>query len=554
LNRWNRKRIWIGTVLTALVLGFALPIAFRPARIYGAILPHHQLPKAQIESFFHFIGSQDPEVVVVVGPNHYNRGKGALLTSAKGLGAKTETLAKNLTASGLVEVDDLPFRDEFSVSNLIPHIKKTFPRASILPILLKSPTTQDDAERLGILLSKILPKNSLVLASVDFSHYQLEPVAEFHDLTSLATLRDFDFETIYKLEVDSPASLMATLSYLRAKGAQKLLYSARTSSAILTGNLKFSEGNTSHQYLAFGKGEPKKQMGISLLFFGDAHFDRGVLKAAKNLKPGELLTDIEGVEGRFFMGNHFNTLNLEGPIAATGEPRKKLVVFNQDKSLTLGTLKKGRFNWIGLANNHMLDYCESGAEGTAKTLESNRIGSYGYPDPCAFKTVQGFALALCGFVDDGSRPHTEMAEAVKEATTKADKTIVTLHWGIEDSEEATRSQTELAHQLIDAGADAILGHHPHVIQPFEIYKNRPIVYSLGNFIFDQPGAKNRLGLGVGLFLERTKTTAYLFPFESDRIKPRPLDYSERQDFFSKYLEGLKKESILDEKIILGPLQ
>ena len=66
-----------------------------------------------------------------------------------------------------------------------------------------------------------------------------------------------------------------------------------------------------------------------------------------------------------------------------------------------------------------------------------------------------------------------------------------LHWGVEESFNIPASQTEFAHKLIDAGADVILGHHPHQFQGIEIYKGKPVIYSMGNFLFDQNDPENQ---------------------------------------------------------------
>ena len=82
-------------------------------------------------------------------------------------------------------------------------------------------------------------------------------------------------------------------------------------------------------------------------------------------------------------------------------------------------------------------------------------------------------------------------EAVENLKKKADVVIVSLHWGNEYHKKPNRRQKRIAHQLIDAGADLILGHHPHVLQPIEEYQNGIIVYSLGNFVFDQRKKETR---------------------------------------------------------------
>jgi poly-gamma-glutamate synthesis protein (capsule biosynthesis protein) len=81
-------------------------------------------------------------------------------------------------------------------------------------------------------------------------------------------------------------------------------------------------------------------------------------------------------------------------------------------------------------------------------------------------------------------------------TTRADYIVVNLHWGTENARTPDESQRTFAHALIDAGADAVIGHHPHVLQGIERYGNGVIVYSLGNFVF---GGNSRSSYDTGLF-------------------------------------------------------
>ncbi len=87
---------------------------------------------------------------------------------------------------------------------------------------------------------------------------------------------------------------------------------------------------------------------------------------------------------------------------------------------------------------------------------------------------------------------------------KVDILAVSLHWGVEDSHYITQEQREMAHNIIDDGADMILGHHPHVLQGIEIYKGKPIIYSMGNFVFDQNKKPNNESMLVDMEFEGDK--------------------------------------------------
>ena len=83
------------------------------------------------------------------------------------------------------------------------------------------------------------------------------------------------------------------------------------------------------------------------------------------------------------------------------------------------------------------------------------------------------------------REHRERLLAdIAAASKRADWVVVSFHWGIEYTGQASREQRALAHDAVDAGADLVLGHHPHVLQGLELYRNKLIAYSLGDFVFD----------------------------------------------------------------------
>jgi poly-gamma-glutamate synthesis protein (capsule biosynthesis protein) len=110
--------------------------------------------------------------------------------------------------------------------------------------------------------------------------------------------------------------------------------------------------------------------------------------------------------------------------------------------------------------------------------------------------------------------------------------------------------------MIDAGADAIIGHHPHVVQGMEIYKQRPIFYSLGNFIFDQYfSAETQEGLGLGLNFADNKLKVEFYPFKSDSSHPRLMEKDEKSEFFKNLfswsdLSEENKDDILAGELLL----
>jgi poly-gamma-glutamate synthesis protein (capsule biosynthesis protein) len=155
------------------------------------------------------------------------------------------------------------------------------------------------------------------------------------------------------------------------------------------------------------------------------------------------------------------------------------------------------FNILSLANNHILQHGQEALFETVSILSKNNIKYVGVstditkarePQIVAVKDIILAFLAYCLIPDKTAYISVDDAEEicadVSKAKSQADILIVSLHWGSEYIQSPSPSQVRLAHQIIDSGANIILGHHPHVLQGIEIYRKGLICYSLGNFIFD----------------------------------------------------------------------
>ncbi len=144
-----------------------------------------------------------------------------------------------------------------------------------------------------------------------------------------------------------------------------------------------------------------------------------------------------------------------------------------------------------LANNHAGNYGVDGVQETVNLLNKNNILVTGVDGP-AIKEVKGLKFAFLGYNDITKfQPGISNAEEEKikieiaEARKQADVVIITFHWGVEYRDQPDDRQKYLGHLAIDAGADLVIGNHPHWIQPIEIYKDKLITYAHGNFVFDQ---------------------------------------------------------------------
>ena len=236
--------------------------------------------------------------------------------------------------------------------------------------------------------------------------------------------------------------------------------------------------------------------------------------------------------------------NLESPISEGGVPAEKDFVFRAPP-LAAQSLAVAGIDVVSFANNHALDYGLEGFRDTMAALAARGIAYAGAGEDIAaarrpvILEVGGLRLAFLAYVntpDDSvsgfsvaataaaadkagvawARPQA-VAEDVARAARQADIVVVSLHLGFEYQEAPNQLQVDLAHAAIDAGADLVLGHHPHVLQGIEEYRGGLIVYSLGNFLFDfdaidyaQPGLPSSLSLILRVRLSREGIRGYDF--------------------------------------------
>ncbi|MDU0204172.1 CapA family protein [Paenibacillus sp. MAH-36] len=200
----------------------------------------------------------------------------------------------------------------------------------------------------------------------------------------------------------------------------------------------------------------------------------------------------------------FTIANLETPITTKGTEQKKDYVY-RSSPLALPPLKDAGIDLVNLANNHVMDYGPEGLQDTMNALDQEGIKRMGAGNDLneAYQPVilekNGMKIAFFGFsrvVPEASWKagpgrigvaetynYKPPVEAIQKAKESADLVVVVAHWGVERSDHPDKYQTDLAHRYIDAGADLVVGGHPHVLQGFEQYKGKWIAYSLGNFIF-----------------------------------------------------------------------
>ncbi len=513
--------------------------------IFGGIVSHHLLDESDISDFFAELRPQSPRTIVIIGPNHFGIGASDVLVSKLPYETPWGNVYPDigiidaLVDTSALTVDELPFTKEHAVSALVAQIAYNFPKARLVPIIIRHGTDESELRLLTRRLDEILPEDAVVIASVDFSHHLDHRSAEFHDRLALSAIRDFDLERVSRAEIDSPESIKILLGYLTARDAKKMTYK-RTDAAEVIGDLSNLDV-TSYVFAHFTKGEQEHPRVVTTLHFGDMMFDRGVKTFID--RGGDPFARIRGVESHFLKGVDIITANLEGPISDSHRCKAKEYLFRFAPNIARLLAKEG-FHALNIANNHSADCYGDGVDDTRKHLSASGLGTFGGDTATSsylIKKEGGASVVLMG-IDETSSTDEQLEEyyaTITELKRTNDHVIVHIHWGTEYDTKPGNRQRSIGHRLIDSGADVVIGHHPHVIQPVEVYKGGAIFYSLGNFVFDQTLASTRRGLGVGVVWSEQELEFTLFPHADDGHGPALLPYGETKDFCASFLLGIE---------------
>ena len=201
--------------------------------------------------------------------------------------------------------------------------------------------------------------------------------------------------------------------------------------------------------------------------------------------PGYFFQGVQSV----FASDDFTFINFEGTFTDATKKAVKEYRFKGDPSY-VNVLKEGSIEAVTLANNHSLDYLEQGFNDTVATLNEAGI-PYTYFESSFISQINGLRVGFLGYKgwEHERRSNTLLKEQVRAMREQGVTFIVAnYHWGDQNSYVPNALQKRMAHYAIDNGVDLVIGHHPHVLQGMEIYRGKPILYSLGNFCFG--GAPN----------------------------------------------------------------
>ena len=313
-------------------------------------------------------------------------------------------------------------------------------------------------------------------------------------------------------------------------------------------------------YLRGGQPLAAVERVVEMIVVGDVMLGRGVIAEPQPLAA---------VAG-WLQAADITMGNLECIIAEEGTPRPGPYRLRASP-LAVAALEGAGFDVLGLANNHALDYGPEGLAETVSRLQEAGIDSVGVgpSDGAArqplFREVGGTRLAILAFnavrdpedrpAGDGWTPaqwdREAAVAAIAAARAQADAVIVSVHWGYEYELRPDPAQRDKAQAMLEAGADLVVGHHPHVVQGTEVaYRgagNAPevtgerfVAYSLGNFVFDQEQGETRQGLALRAFFDEQGLRAVqALPVRAGR-QPRLMSLEEAAPLLARVQPPLQR--------------
>ncbi|HLC94743.1 MAG TPA: CapA family protein [Patescibacteria group bacterium] len=276
---------------------------------------------------------------------------------------------------------------------------------------------------------------------------------------------------------------------------------------------------------------------ITLLVTGDVLLARAV--NAQMIKKGDFRGPFRHT-ATFLQNADLTFINLETPLPKLCPATTSGMTFCGSQKGIEGLLFSG-IDVVNLANNHIGNYGQTGITETIEVLEGNKFYITGQEKP-AIVEIKNKKIGFLGYNDIGETISNTYLQDIQNVQKVVDFVVVMFHWGSEYTYQTHSRQIERAHAAVDAGADLIVGNHPHWVQGVEIYKNTVIAYSHGNFIFDQMWSQEtREGvIGKYIFDDQGAREIRFYPIIiEDYWQPR---FAHKQEA-ERILKNMKKFSI-----------
>ncbi len=478
-------------------------LAIEPRVVSGLTVPHHLIAADLIARAFLVARDSRYDRIVVLTPDHFKRSRRPFAATRLDFdtvfgrvptdGAVVDALLADKT---LVEESDL-FRREHGIGAVLPYVARFFPRTPIVPIAVAIGSNRDEWDALVAALGPLITERTLVLQSTDFSHYLPLPDAILRDQETMNVIAAGDLDAIAKLHQPQ---------HLDSRGGQYIqmrLQAEHFGAApvvIANSNMQFYvdteiDETTSYIVQIYPSAEGADRVDLDghadgqvLCFAGDTFFGRHLAPViSQPAIRDRLLDEIEAV-----LDGCPLVLNLEGvmvPEVPTGIGAVQLAM---PEDLTLDWLERLNVVAVSIANNHSRDLGDEPKAAMMAALEAAGIDVLDGVEADDLGALR--ALALTDLDNSGDARTGLVTDTELEAVTRsvaAPPLAAFMHWGAEYARISDEREDHLIDALRQAAVSLIVGAHPHVASERLIALaggESLLAYSLGNFLFDQPGA------------------------------------------------------------------
>lgn len=269
--------------------------------------------------------------------------------------------------------------------------------------------------------------------------------------------------------------------------------------------------------------------------------------------------------------------NLECPLINGGKKIKKSGPNLKASKKSVNALTYAGFNLVTIANNHIMDYGDEGLFSTIESCKKSKIDivgagiNFNEAKKPFYKIVNNLKIAFVNFCENewsttnadypGANPLNPISNfnQIKEASLNADYVFVIVHGGHEYYQLPSPRMQQTYRFFIEAGADAVIGHHPHCFSGYEIYNDKPIFYSLGNFVFDWPKRRKsswNAGYAVQFIIDRNKINFTIYPYkqgeDGHNLGVKLIKESAKNKFMSQLTQlnyQISKPKLIEEEFI-----
>lgn len=523
--------------------------------VSGGVVPHHLLAEDVIDSFFQYLSELNIENIVILSPDHFDA---SVLTGNSFIGVDyedetfldcpiNETILDSINKLNLA-LNINAVSSDHGVSNLIPYIRKYLPESRVLPLLISPRTTSEEMDELIQIINEN-SVNTVVIASVDFSHYLPREVAEFHDIKSISALIEFRENDFPSLEVDCWQALYGARLFSKLRKMEKYYIVGKGGSWDYMDDELDEKGDETTSYFSVvfqntgQQSEMEKEE--TILFTGGIVFDDNLEEL---INQNSALYPFEKIE-RFLRGVNVVVGNLEGTIVyESSDFTDNTANFHLLPEIT-GGLFWSHFNLLSLGGDQSLSEAK-------EALDKWDIEYMGNPTICGKESVieyKDIAFLSFNMIYKQNCSEAEISALVSETrASEPDSYIaVIINWDEKSNLSGLTKQRELARKIIDAGADIIVGQYAQAIQKIELYENKPIFYSLGHFIDNQYLSEEQEGLVVGVELYENSINYHIFPIKISQGQTILLTGIEKTDFLKTLAS--KNDVTLYESIESGTL-